>query len=81
MLTPEELVIEQGKDQFCKMIRARVEYGEKLPYRVTHDGLLLRMSPKFKQVVVPASLSQRILKLAHHTPVGAHLGVGSFTTR
>lgn len=71
----EELVIEQGKDQLCKMIRARVENVERIyPTR----QLMMR---KIKHIAVPASLAQNILKLYYHTPMGAHLGKASFIVR
>lgn len=74
VVTHDEMVTKHGNDQFYKMIRGRVENGESLLYQVTHDGILLRLSPKIKQIVVPVYLVPKILKLIHHTSMGAHLG-------
>lgn len=65
-----ELVEEQEKYEFCVMIRGRLETGEELPFQITHNGLLLRLSPAGHQIVVPKTLTKRILHPAYYTPIG-----------
>ena len=78
----EELLIEQGKDKFCNQIINYLKGGNKQKredrfesfFENPETGLLERAATKFSAVVVPQSLVERVLLIAHYTPIGGHPG-------
>ena len=62
----EEIAIAQLIDPFCANIRTRLNGGEKLPFEEDDTGILSRLVTRNPQVVVPKTLRNRILHMAHH---------------
>ena len=67
----------QASDKECQAIRAKWNAGTPTQYKEDERGLIVRIAPidGAVQVFVPRELRQRVLFLAHHTPVAGHPGV------
>ena len=75
LLTPitlEELMRAQLSDSFCTNVRARLNGGKRLPFRVD-DGVLMRIV-HHAQVLVPQSLTARVLHAAQYPKLVGHPG-------
>ncbi len=69
-----ELLREQGKDEFCSTIRARLRKGEKAPFADNEMGFLCRYAVDREQLVMPLSLQSRGLCLSHYSKLASHPG-------
>ena len=63
----EEMATSQMIDPFCADIRSRISGGEQLPFEEDDSGLLIRIVSRYRQIVVPKALRERILYMGHHT--------------
>ena len=73
-ITVEELLNAQHNDAFCRAVRNKLERGEVCPYAENEEGILVKLSTEHCQIVVPPSLRERILQLAHFARLSAHPG-------
>ena len=73
-VTLEEMVLHQRSDPFCVRMNARLEEGERVPFIVNADGILVRTASEYSQMVLPESLKDRVLHLSHHVKASAHPG-------
>lgn len=64
----DEIVEKQEKGEFCRI------NDEELPFQISHERLLLRLSPPEHQIMVPRNRTKRILYLAHYTIIDGHRG-------
>ena len=72
----ETFVEEQARDGFCQRIRPELDKATPSVYQLDKRGLLVRISPvdKSEQIVVPESLRQKVLYLAHYPRMVRHPG-------
>ena len=77
LVTIDQIRKAQHDDQDCQRVQKRIEEGVRTPYIEDERGLLVRISPKdgAVQILVPKELRQKVLFLAHYTPVAGHPGV------
>ena len=77
LITIDELIEEQAKDEECQRLGRLISSNQARDYDHDERGLLVRISPVDKaiQVFVPKNLRARALYLAHYTPVAGHPGV------
>ena len=70
----DELRREQNVDSFCRQTRARLRRGERLPFADNPSGFLCRYATEREQVVIPATLQARVLRLSHFNVTAGHPG-------
>jgi hypothetical protein len=71
----EEIVREQLSDEFCQWARSSMEQDENSLIKEDPDtGVLVRKDNETTRVIVPASLRQRLLRMAHYSPIAGHPG-------
>ena len=76
----EEFLREQRSDPFCQDIVLRLVRGEGFPcvgptpYVTDAEGFLFRIANENHQIVVPASLRERVLHLSHFSKLAGHPG-------
>ena len=70
----EELLRAQLEDDFCSKIRSRLNEGERLPFSVNEEGILIRVVHAYPQIVAPLCLRSRILYMGHHALLAGHPG-------
>lgn len=73
-VTTENLVGEQFGDPFCTKVRARLNGGETLPFRVNELACFVRTVAAHPQIVVPHAIQFRVLHLLHYPKVGGQSG-------
>ena len=81
MRTPiliDEMLSEQAADEYCQWARRQMDHHPQgtSPFAINQHGVLIRKSnlDGSLQVVVPASLRQRLLDIAHSAPTAGHPG-------
>ena len=80
MITIKELVKEQFNDEYCSELLFKIDQGIKLPFRTNPTtGALERTVTGRPQAVIPRSLQQRVLDMAHYSAIGAHVGARKCT--
>ena len=72
-VTREEVLIEQQTDELFTELRVLISNKSVSQYEEDNDGILVR-NIGYKQVIVPKSLRQRIMMLAHRPVCSAHPG-------
>lgn len=77
LITVEELSASQATDEMFQEIRHRINSGNRDPYVEYQRGLFCCIAPLegVFQILVPKDLRQKVLFLAHYTPVAGHPGV------
>ena len=72
----EETLGEQAKDKYCSWVRNQLAEGKGERFVIDQHGLLTRRSPldQSLQMIVPESLKERLLDVAHSAPTSAHPG-------
>ena len=75
-ISVEETLEEQAKDEYCKYIRQEIAEGNDDRFMIDQHGVLTRRSPldQSLQMIVPESLRERLLDVAHSAPTSAHPG-------
>ena len=75
-ISVEETLAEQAKDKYCKYIRQEIAEGNDNRFMIDQHGVLTRRSPldQSLQMIVPESLRERLLDVAHSAPTSAHPG-------
>lgn len=70
-ISTHELLQEQERDELCQTLRTRLDRGEQWSFEVNPEsGILERVLPTHRAMVIPESLRPRLLDL-EHTPVCA----------
>ena len=77
VITIDEIRAAQKEDAECQNIRKKIAEGEPTPYCEDERGLIIRIAQVdgAKQILIPKSLRQRALYIAHYTPAAGHPGV------
>lgn len=72
----EETLEEQAKDKYCRWVRKQIAEGNDEKFVIDQHGVLTRRSPldQSLQMIVPESLKERLLDVAHSAPTSAHPG-------
>ena len=75
-ITIDELVREQSKDEFCLAKREELTANWYSPFKEDDSGLLIRVSnlDGAHQIVIPLTLRNRLLHLAHYPKQAGHPG-------
>ena len=73
-VTLKELVLAQASDAFCKVIRARLNGGQDLPFAVDDRGFLSRYVEALTQIPISQILKPRVLYISHHAKLATHPG-------
>ena len=72
-ITREEVLIEQQCDELCRELKSSARSASSSMYGEDDDGILIR-NTGIKQIVLPESLRQRVMMLAHRPVCSAHPG-------
>ncbi len=72
LISLPEFITEQAKDRKCQEMFLRMEWDEGFPFGHDDYGILRRKTKIDSRIVISRCLRQRILFLAHHTPIGGH---------
>ena len=74
----DEMLSEQAADEYCQWARREMDRDTqgKSPFAINQHGVLTRKSTLdgSLQIVVPSSLRQRLLEIAHCAPTSGHPG-------
>ena len=74
----DEMLSEQAADEYCQWARREMDRDTqgKSPFAISQHGVLTRRSTLDGnlQIIVPASLRQRLLEIAHCAPTSGHPG-------
>ena len=73
-ISSRERITEQSKDEKCQDICLRLEWDEGTPFGHDEYGVLRCVTKNESRIVITQSLTQLILSLAHHMPIGGHPG-------
>ena len=75
-ISVDEMLSEQSCDEYCQWARRQMDLSTDSPFAIDQHGVLIRRSPLdgTLQVVVPATLRERLLSIAHNPPISAHPG-------
>ena len=74
-ISVEEMIIEQQTDELCREVRDKIHSGkETLFFEDESTGVLSRNYKDCAQEIVPRSLRQHLLHIAHISKAGGHAG-------
>lgn len=74
-ITPEEVQLAKETDPFCTGIWERLSRNDGVPINTNFDtGLVFRTKTGEQQLLVPASLQDRVLMLSHYGKLSGHPG-------
>ena len=76
-VTRQEVIDEQRADDFCQTVLANLTDKHDSPFFEAVDGVLCRRDPRaadLVQIVLPATLQARVLRLAHYSELAGHPG-------